>query len=93
MGPLALDALTENIVLEGERFFTTANQGGNSRMSFRQASWKIEDGALYVTLYSGPVYGDYCGDRLSVDIQGGGLSEVRQVCPRDGSSAKLIYMK
>jgi len=90
-GKPTLDAAVEDIILEDGFFSMTASQGGNSGTSFRHFDYEITEDALYVTLYSGLVYGDFRTDHLEVSIQDDGLREVRRVCLRDGSALKLIY--
>jgi len=92
-GRPTLDAAVENVILEDGYFSMTASQGGNSGTSFRRSGYEIEEDTLYVTLFSGLVYGDFRADRLEVSIQDDGLKEVRRVCLRDGSALKLIYSK
>ena len=92
-GRPTLDVDVREVVLESGHFSMTASQGGNSGTSFRHSDYEIEDGALYVTLYSGLVYGDYRADVMQVDIRTDGINAIRQVYLRDGSVKKLIYSK
>lgn len=92
-GAPTLDVSVEDIVLEDGRFSMTANQGGSSGTAFRRSAYEIKDGALYVTLFSGLVYGDFRQDRLDVEIQDSALDEVRQVYLRNNLNTRLIYSK
>lgn len=92
-GTPTLDAEVEDIHLEDGRFSMTAGQGGNSGTSFRRFRYDIQDDALYLTLYSGLVYGSFRGDSLDITIRDEGLCEVRRVYLRDGFNTKLIYLK
>lgn len=90
-GAPTLDVSIEDMVLEDGRFSMTASQGGNSGPAFRRSAYEIKDGALYVTLFSGLVYGDFCRDRLDVEIRDNALNGVRQVYLRDNLNTRLIY--
>lgn len=90
-GHPTMNVSVHDVVLEDGRFSMTASQNGNSGSSFRRATWKIEDGALYVTLFSGLVRRDFRQDTLDVEIEDSALEDVRQVFLRDGSDTKLIY--
>jgi len=92
-GKPTLDAAVENVILEDGCFSMTASQGGNSGTSFRHFDYEITEDALYVSLFSGLVFGDLRADHLEVSIHDGGLSGVRQVYLRDGDAAKFIYSK
>ncbi len=92
-GAPTLDVSISEIALENGHFTMTASQGGNSGTSFRHSAYEIEDDTLYVTLYSGLVYGGYRADTMRVDIQEDELNEVRQVYLRNNSAQKLIYSK
>ena len=58
-GPPTLDVSVEDLILEACRFSMSASQGGNSGTTFRRASWEIEDGTLYLTLFCGQARGDF----------------------------------
>ena len=92
-GAPTLDVSIEELVLEDNHFSLTASQGGNSGRSFRHSSYEIEGDALYVTLFSGLVYGGFRADRMRVDIRGSELNPVRLVYLRNGTAAKLLYTK
>lgn len=92
-GSPTLDISVEDVVLEDGRFSMTASQGGNSGTAFRRYGYEIEDGTLYITLFSGLAYRDFRQDRLNVEIQDDALNGVRQVYLRDNPNTKLIYSK
>ena len=92
-GSPTTDVSVESLTLEDNCFSMTAGQGGKSARTFRRASWEIEDDTLYITLFSGLIRSGCRQDHITVKFEEDALREVRQVCLRDHSFAKLIYSR
>lgn len=89
-GRPTLDVMVSDAVLENDRFSMKVSQGGNSGTSFRRSRYAVEDDTLYVTLFSGLVYGNFRQGEMTVQITDPALENVRQVCLRKGSTEKLV---